>query len=440
MFRKILLVIILWGGIASCDEYLDVKPIGQIIPTTAEDYRKFITAGYNIPKEDKILTTYRTKELYLSKKSVGAEYYKDIYTWQDGSYASLSSQFPYGAFYSTIFYTNEIIENRDEMEGKSSDIEQLLGEAYALRALQYFDLINLYAKPYNAKTANTDAGVPLVTVYDADKEYPRASLEKVYEQILSDIEEADKLLNVEMQETGLNYRFSVLALKALKAKVYLYQQKWEKVIVAAKEGLVIKADLQNLNTDMDILPSEYNSIESILALDLVSSYDVSANALISEDLQNSYDQKNDLRFKNYFIKTDTGLHSKKNAGTQYRCTFRTADLYFMLAEAQINLGKIAEAKKNLLFLAKNRYNSIGFEHFKSQLGGLNQEQVKTLILEERKREFAIEGKRWFDLRRTTQPQLNKIYGGEKYILQKQDKRYTLPFPKSATISNPLLKE
>ncbi len=440
MNKKIIAIIGLFISFISCDKYLDVKPVGQIIPTTVEDYRQFITAGYNIPKNDKILSTYRTDELFLSDKSVGAEYYKDIYTWQDENYASLSSQFPYGAFYTTIFYANEIINHKDKIKGNREEINQLVGEAYALRALQYFDLINLYAKPYRKSTAATDSGVPLVTSYDADKEYPRASVQDIYNQILSDIERSEKLLNVKIQKVGFNYRFSVAALKAFKAKVYLYQQKWEKVIVLAKEGLAIKSDLQDLNTDTKELPSEYNSVESILALDLVSSFDISSNALISKELQDSYDAQNDLRFNNYFVKNKTGLHSKKNAGTQYRCTFRTADLYLMLVEAQVNLGKFADAKKNLLILAPKRYTSEGFSSFKSKLNNLNQEQFIELVLEERKREFAIEGKRWFDLRRTVQPKLTKIYNGKEYSLQQGDKRYTLPFPKGATISNPLLKE
>ncbi len=440
MFRKIAITVIIFIGITSCNDYLDVKPVGQIIPTTVEDYRQFLTAGYNIPKNDKILLTYRTDELYLSEKAIGAEYYKDIYTWQDGSYASLSSQFPYGAFYTTIFYTNEIINHKDKIEGNSQEVNQLVGEAYALRALQYFDLINLYAKPYNKSTANTDKAVPLVTTYDADKEYPRATVKEIYNQILGDIEQAEKLLNIKVQETGLNYRFSILALKTLKAKVYLYQQQWEKVIVLAKESLAMKSGLQDLNTDVATLPSEYNSVESILALDLVSSFDISSNVLISENLQKSYDPKNDLRFTNYFIKKEEGLHSKKNAGTQYRCTFRTPDLYMMLAEAQANLGKLTDAKEKLLILAPKRYNSVGFNLFKKKLNGLNQQQTIQLILDERKKEFAIEGKRWFDLRRTTQPKLVRTYNGKEYVLQQGDKRYTLPFPKGATISNPLLKE
>ncbi|MBS9774448.1 MAG: RagB/SusD family nutrient uptake outer membrane protein [Tenacibaculum sp.] len=440
MFKKLLILTVVSLIFTSCDDYLDVKPVGKIIPTTYEDYRKFITAGYNIPKNDKILSTYRTDELKLSEKSSGVEYYKDIYTWQDNGNSSLSSQFPYGAFYSTIFYANEIINNKDKIEGNSTEINQLVGEAYALRALQYFDLINLYSKPYNKQTASTDKGVPLVTVYDADKEYKRASVEEVYNQILNDCKQAEKLLNIKVQPIGLNYRFSEVAIKTLLANVCMYREEWQKAVAYAKESLAIKSELQDLNTNLTILPSEYNSVESILALSLVSSFDINTNALISDDLSGSYDELNDLRFNNYFRKAKDGLHSKKNADKRFRCTFRTADLYLILAEAQANLGNILNAKKNLLILANKRYNTEGFNNFKSSLNNQNKEQLIISILNERKREFAIEGKRWFDLRRTLQPKLTKIYNGQLYVLEQEDKHYTLPFPKSAKISNPLLEE
>ncbi len=440
MFKKIIISITALIGFTSCEDYLDIKPVGQIIPTTLEDYRQFLTAGYNIPKKDKVLSTYRTDELTITEKSVGAEYVRDIYIWQDDTNTTLTSQFPYSNFYSTIFYTNEIINNKNKIEGNSKEINQLVGEAYALRALQYFNLINLYAKPYNKSTANTDEGVPLVTTYDADKEYPRAKVEVIYNQILSDIEQSEKLLNVQTQKIGYNYRFSVVALKALKANVYLYQKEWEKASISAKEGLAIKSELQNLNTNNKILPSEYNSVESILALDEVATLEINSNTLISEKLSNSYDQANDLRFDNYFRKKDDGLHSKKSGDKRFKCTFRTADLHFILAESQANLGNLDKVKEILRIFAKNRYNSTGFSTFVTNLNGLNKEQLIDLILKERQREFAIEGKRWFDLRRTTQEKITKTYNGATYTLEQDDKRYTLPFPKSAVISNPLLKE
>ena len=60
------------------------------------------------------------------------------------------------------------------------------------------------------------------------------------------------------------------------------------------------------------------------------------------------------------------------------------------------------------------------------------------IAHERRCELAFEGHRWFDLRRTTRPQLQKSYNGVEYTLQANDSRYTLRFPTEAVEANPNL--
>lgn len=436
---KYIFLFISYIALVSCDDYLDIEPVGKIIPKTVKDYRSFLTSAYNIKKSHKILTTYSADELKLSKDSQGVEQYKDIYTWNVTNPDPRKRNFPYSSFYKTIFYANHVINNSENMEGDNNEKNQLVGEAYALRAMQYFDLINLYAKPYNASSASSDKGVPITTEYDSEKEYPVHSVEKVYNLILSDISEAEKRLNVNQQKTGYNYRFSVIAVKSLKARVLLYQNKWQEAINASEKALAIKSALTNLNKDSNKMPSEYDSVESILALDEVSSFDISVKTEISESLINSYDNINDLRFALYFSKNSNNRYNaRKNANAKYKCSYRTSELYLTIAEALTQLNKTDLAKVKLIEFTKNRYTSTGWNTYKTKVNSLSKEALLTEILEERRREFAIEGHRWNDLRRTTQPEITKIYNGKTYALQKNDSRYVIPFPKNAIINNPNL--
>lgn len=423
----------------SCSDYLDIEPVGQVIPKSVQEYRSFLTSAYGIPKSHKVLTTYSSDELQLSKSAQGIEQYKDIFTWNNTNPNPQTRSFPYTSFYTTIFYTNHVINNEDNMEGDSNTKNQLVGEAYALRAIQYFDLVNLYAKPYSKSTANTDMGVPITTEYDSEKEYPKQTVKKVYDLILEDITEAEKRINVSQQEIGYNYRFSTIAVKSLKARVLLYQNKWQQAIDAAEEALAIKSTLINLNTDNSKMPSEYNSVESILALDIVSSFDIATNAQISNDLINSYDKVNDLRFGLYFSKSNNnGYNAIKNSNIKFKCSYRTSELYLNIAEALTQLNKIDLAKAKLIEFTKTRYTPEGWNTYKTNINSLNKDDLLTEILKERKREFAIEGHRWNDLRRTTQKQIIKTYNGKTYSLKQNDERYTIPFPKNAVINNPNL--
>lgn len=426
-------------SIVSCGDYLDIEPVGKVIPKSVKEHRSLLTSAYAISKNHKVLTTYRTDELFLNPNSRGIEQYEDIFIWNDENPNPLTRHFSYLNFYTTIFYANHIINNADNIKGNENEKNQLVGEAHALRAMQYFELINLYAKPYNKETASSDLGVPIVTEYDSEQKYPIQKTQKVYDLISADIEQAEKLINIDKQETGYNYRFSKIAVKSLKSRVLLFQNEWQKSIDAAKEALAIKSTLTDLNTNTSLMPSEYNSVESILALDRVSSFDLATYSNISAPLINAYNQSDDLRFQLYFTKNSDGSYSsKKNANVKFKCSYRTAELYLNIAEALTQLNKIGEAKAKLIEFTKTRYNSKGWNAYKEKINTLQKEDLWKEILEERNREFAIEGHRWNDLRRTTQKKITKTYNGKTYILKQNDSRYVIPFPKEATINNPNL--
>ncbi|PCH76479.1 MAG: RagB/SusD family nutrient uptake outer membrane protein [Flavobacteriaceae bacterium] len=436
-YLKYIAVLFMTSFIA-CDDYLDLDPVGQIIPKTVDDYRSFLTTAYASATDHKVLTTYRGDELSLEEGAVGIEQYEDIFIWNDENPSPLVRSFAYASFYNTIFYANHVIDNKDIMTGEQEEIDQLVGEAYALRALQYFELVNLYAVPYHKTTATTDVGVPITTHYDSDKTYTKQTVQTVYDLILSDIDASENLLTTVEQVLGFNYRFSVVAIQSFKSRVFLYQNEWQKSVDASEAALEINANLMDLNISADMMPSEYNSVESILALEAVASFDIANNASISESLIASYKQTSDRRFEAYFTNVKGVFKTKKSGHDRFKCTFRVAELYLNKAEALAELKEQALAETTLLALAKYRYTAQGLEDYTTALKAMSLDDLKTEILEERKRELAIEGHRWNDLRRTSQAKISKSFGGKIFVLENQDVRYVIPFPKDAQISNPNL--
>ena len=92
----------------------------------------------------------------------------DIVTWNDESPDPVTYTFPWTQMYNVIFYANSVIEDVMDagIDDRTETREQLKGEALLLRAYAHFELLNLYAKPYDAATATSERGVPLYLTID----------------------------------------------------------------------------------------------------------------------------------------------------------------------------------------------------------------------------------------------------------------------------------
>jgi len=425
---------------SACDDYLDVKPKDRVIPETADDFRALITSAYSGVPADKMRLTFRTDELKLDNSAWDLSAVKDIFLWNDVNSAANTLQFSYQSFYKVIMYTNHIIdEGADATKGSVEEINQIVGEAYLLRALMHFNLVNQYGLPYNASTASMDRGIPLSLKIDTEAEYIPNTVEEVFAQITLDIDAAMSKINVDRYETGLNYRFSKLAAFALKSRVYLYMGDFATAKTAAIEALAINSDLQDLVADASLAPHMYDAVESILALETVFYSEVKSASLVSDKLIGMYDQMNDQRFGLYFSDNGDG-NFKPNKGTESgsKCSFRNADMYLTVAESAAKTDDLEQARTYLNQLKAKRLLPDFYNTEVIRIAGLNKAELIAEIANERYREFAFEGQRWFDLRRTTQEQIEHSYQGETATLQIGDPRYTLRFPQEAVDNNPNL--
>jgi len=69
--------------------------------------------------------------------------------------------------YQVVTAANNIIANEEKLRGvittlQQEEFGQLIGEAYAVRALAYFDLVKFFARPLNHTADGSHLGVPLV--------------------------------------------------------------------------------------------------------------------------------------------------------------------------------------------------------------------------------------------------------------------------------------
>lgn len=420
-------------GTISCNRYLDITPTGKVIPQTKEDFRAMLTRAYGLYPKHKAYANLKSDEV---KTNSSAEKFKAIFTWEEASLPEGEITMPYESFYEGIFFTNYIINNAAKTVPSSIELNQIVGEAYALRAYFYFELTNLYAPHYNGSNG-AEKAIPLTIEEDIERDFPKASLNEIYSQIFKDIDNAEKLLNQPKFDVGYNYRFTSTALHAFKARVHQYRGEWSEALNEADKVLSYHSDLEDLNTS-DVLPSNFTSKESIMNLDLAFDYDSHDFSLASDSHIKLFDQSNDLRFAKYFRKEGSDYKSVKYSSNDFKVTFRVGEILLIKAEAQAKLNQEQASKETLLKLAEKRYNPTGLEIFKNKISSLNGEAYYAELLNERARETSFEGLRWFDLRRTSQPQIIHQFDGKEYTLKAKDPRYTIPFPKSVKLKNPQL--
>jgi hypothetical protein len=189
------------------------------------------------------------------------------------------------AVYNAINCINLFIDGLGEawtagkLDGKITQAEkdQYTGEAYALRAICYFDLIQLYAKPYNMG-AGSNPGVPLRLTGNKlgyQNDLARSTVAQVYTQILTDLNAAEPLLlltnGTDLLNTTRLHKNSVVAFKT---RVYLHMQDWTNVETEANKIVSAAAPFkastgvafQLTPVYADIYKEPYTTKESIFSM------------------------------------------------------------------------------------------------------------------------------------------------------------------------------
>lgn len=425
---------------SSCKKYLDIEPVGKVIPTTAEDFRALLNSGYTGFAEHKSMLALRTDELLLNENEEGTAAYRDSYKWNDANPDPVSTAFPYIAFYKSIFYANSVIADVENRAGKTPETAQLKGEAYLLRAYNHFELLNLYAKSYDKSTASTDRGVPLAVTVNLEQNYKPASVEAVYNQIFSDLAEGQKLLNVDNFDAGKNYRFTRRAALAFAARIYEFRGEWANALKASQDALALGNQLEDLNAgENPLLPNQYTSKENIMSMEDAFNSDLTKISFIAPHLIGIYNQENDKRFALYFGRSGSRYIGKKGASSEYKISFRNGELYLIQAEAALQTGNLSVALQSLMALKAKRLTPAYFATEQTRISALDKAGLLQEILNERERELALEGHRWYDLKRYGQPELKHTVNGVTYTLQKNDPRYVIRFPQEAITANPNLQ-
>ncbi|MES1214293.1 MAG: RagB/SusD family nutrient uptake outer membrane protein [Bacteroidota bacterium] len=355
--------------------------------------------------------------------------------------------------YVTILNANNVINS--ELSG-SAKVDQIRGEALALRAFMYSELLKFFAKPFTVDP--NGLGVPLVLQYDPVLKPKRNTTAEVYAQIESDLIAAIGLLN----ETKSSGFFTKYAAKALLARVYQFKGDWTKALSTAKDvidnsGYTLLErnevlDFWANNTDRDDMKevlfevvhdiSGNASKESMPylfdqngygdALVAESFYDIFSNTDIRKDL---ITVGSDRRGPD--VKVVSKFPNAGAADPDDMKMLRLSEVYFIAAEASYNLHDEAAALDYVNAIATRRDDS--FAGYSSTGAALLDD-----ILLERRKELAFEGHRYWDLARNNRDVV-RIDVGNNYVnvpltLTTDDFHRIFPIPQKELDANVNLRD
>ena len=236
----------------------------------AKEVRNWLNGIYNTIRdntqgETMYLTDLQADYLNLTVQS-RKPVLRDFQRYGELNSSNLNIARIWNTYYNIIANTNIAIESTSNKE-QQEDIRPLRGELYLSRAYCYSYLATHFCKPYNANTAHTDLGLPLV---DENSNYqqtpPRSSLAVTYKFILDDIDKAISLLSNQAGRMGAN-TFTVDAAKALKARILLYKTDWAQALQVAEELINTHTyPLANSQSELEAIWKDDNPKETITQL------------------------------------------------------------------------------------------------------------------------------------------------------------------------------
>lgn len=369
-------------------------------------------------------------------------------------------------FYLAINRANSVLDNVPGISMDEAVKNRILAEAHFIRAMCYFDLVRGFgAVPLKLKESTDLSSIG----------GPRVSVDKVYEQIIKDALLAENGLPSSLG--GATGRASKWAAKMLLAEVYLTRGKWEKAakedkgIINSGKFLLIRVKKPNDFTKMfksatnseDIFSFHHSknhgfSIVTFESRPNTPPYNYGSSGYFAwVPIHNSFIftnwNKQDLRrqynlYSKYIgpngslvpLPEPSPLFGKFRTNDQGIYTyslpiFRYTETILNYAEAacMANGGPTRLALKRLNMIKRRAY---GYDPLKPSPidypSGMSQKQFRDAVLRERAYSFILEGKRWWDLKRTHRVKEAMAAIGKTVI----DARLLWPIPLQEIQNNP----
>jgi len=431
-YKVVLLFIVLLSS--SCNKWLELEPQDGITRQefwkTKEDVQAAAIGIYgSLLNEPLVYNLFTWGELRADMISATLNTTTDESNIMTANILSSNSLTSWRALYQTINYCNTLIEFAPQVlktdpTFKQADLDAYLAEAYAIRGLMYFYLLRTFRDvPLKLSATSSDATLELL---------PKSSETQVYNQIIKDLDFAALHAKTTYQNQDMDKgRVTKYTVYAIQADAYLWMNDYEKCVAACDKiigsnrfGLIptfsqsswFNTLFYNGNSNESIFEFQFDSqkLNPFHSMFVQSNRRFLASSVVMDEVYtvNSTDEtKYDYRGNRAALRASDGMIWKfsgaqsgsddidpRPAADSYAhwIVYRYADILLLKAEALawLNRGQEAIGLVNVI-----RERGKALESSARNPDVTSAIDVSEYVLEERARELAFEGKRWFDVLR-----------------------------------------
>lgn len=434
---KATVLLAMTAAMCSCTRYLDIKPYGEVIPKTADEFASLLHSTLEDIDygEESIVGNMSTS---ADVECVSDNFEANLTSYPDGNTRPIyigdilsNKQNLYSDLYEAIRDCNIVIGNIEEKDTRLG--KDVLGTAYAMRGICYYNLLRNFCEPPVGNMLGL--GVPLVTEFDMEAKPLRSTIAQTVALAESDMKTA---IGYDIEDKM--FRFNSDIMEGYLARLYFWAGDWENAALYAAKVLA-KYPLISGAAYLEMMTSPITTKGNILFKSCILS-DSSYERIYSGDRTSLLTAPVSRRFVELFAEKDADIryglsfNSGRVAQKSLFACLRPAEMQLILAESLYHCDRPMEALDALNGLRRNRIEGVT-DYTMETLPAVNPDEFITVdvygepltpllgaILDERRKELFMEGDRWYELKRNGRPEFWVAKQGRKYTTMKF--MYTFP--------------
>lgn len=368
---------------------------------------------------------------------------------------SADLEYTWSYYYDIVDNVNLILENIDKASDASFEedlVKNIKGQAYAYRAYSFWQLVQMFSFRYDYNGNNSQLGIPLFLDNSGDPK-PRSTVEEVYKQIFSDIDQAITFLSESKAKRPNKSHINLSVAQGLKARFALTTGDWATaadMANKARQGYTLTTNYKsgwNKATDNEwmwgaiLIDEQQTSYASFFShvdpnfggYATLGSFKLGSTEII--DYMADSDQRKQLFDENRIGYKFTGF----GEWTNDYIYMKAGEMYLIEAEALARQNKDTEAQEVIYELTKNRDPE-------AQKPTVTGDALVQHILMERRCDLWGDGFRLFDIKRLNiamdrhKKGHNETFWDKAGYFEAGAKELLFLIPKQEIDANPLMEQ